>query len=336
MSEKRILFTSHTANFSKYNLPFIKLLQKNGYKVDYASAMEEKIPAKLNREFKIDFVRSPFRLDKHIKAYRQLRKVLTENHYDLIHTHTPVGSVITRLAARATRKKGTKVIYTAHGFHFFRGAPLLNWLLWYPTEKICARFTDTLITMNREDYKRANKHFKTHTVYIPGVGIDPNKYGIKMTAKQRNDYRQTLGLKPDDFVIIYVAEISKRKNQARLLKEKAETIKKNPRTHIILAGHDILNGKIQKLAHKLGIADNVHILGYRRDVPQLFKISDLYCTTSRQEGLNTTIIEARLGGLPVEATRVRGHEPAFAKDISQFYLDNILKEMKKIYGLGNK
>ena len=316
-------------------MPFIKLLKSNGYKVDYANAGEEPIK-NVDHEFKVDFPRNPFKIHKLIKSYREMKKILNENHYDLIHTHTPVGSVITRLAARQTRSKGTKIIYTAHGFHFFRGAAPINWLLWYPIEKFCARLTDTLITINREDYERAKNKFKTNVHYVPGVGVDIKKFDIKMTKNERNKYRKTLGLEPDDFVIIYVAELSKRKNQERLLKDKVEIIKTNPQTHILLVGDDSLNGRIQKLARELDISENVHFLGYRDDIPQLLKISDLYCSTSRQEGLAVNILEARIAGLPIKATKIRGHEPAFVKSISPFLSENINKQMIKIYGLKDK
>jgi glycosyltransferase EpsD len=331
--QRRALFSSHTANFSKFNRSFIDLLKNDGYKVDYASAGEEPIK-NVDHEFKVDFPRNPFKIHKLVKSYRQMKKILSDNHYDLIHTHTPVGSVITRLVARKTRRRGTKVIYTAHGFHFFKGAVPLNWLFWYPVEKFSARFTDILITINQEDYERAKKKFHTDVRYVPGVGVDPKKFNIKMTKTERNKYRQTLGLDPDDFVIIYVAELSKRKNQEQLLKEKAETIRTNPKTHILLVGGDALNGKLQKLAQKLDIANNVHFLGYRRDIPELLKISDLYCSTSRQEGLAVNILEARIIGLPIEATKIRGHEPAFVEDIAPFLSDNINQQITKIYDLG--
>ncbi|MCL2451595.1 glycosyltransferase, partial [Candidatus Saccharibacteria bacterium] len=328
--KNRALFSSHTANFSKFNLSFIELLKNSGYEVDYASAGEEPI-GNVDHEFTVDFPRNPFKIHKLIKSYRQMKKILSKNHYDLIHTHTPVGSVVTRLAAQKTRRQGTKIIYTAHGFHFFKNASPVNWLLWYPVEKFCARLTDILITINREDYERAKKKFKTDVRYVPGVGIDTKKFAIKMTKNERDKYRKTLGLKSDDFAIIYVAEISKRKNQKQLLKEKAEIVRSNPKTHVLLVGGDTLNGRMQKLARELGIARNVHFLGYRQDIPKLLKISDLYCSTSRQEGLAMNVLEARLAGLPIEATTVRGHEPAFAKNIAPFLSDNINKQMAKIY-----
>ena len=164
MAKRKILFTSHTANFSKFNRPLMRMLRGTlekpyddlnvgDWQVDYASANEEPIKDADN-VYRVDFARSPLRFDKHVKACRQLKKIIAEGDYDIIHCHTPVGAMLTRLAAQNARKKGTKVIYTAHGFHFYKGAPLINWLAYYPVEKWLARKTDVLITINKEDYKK--------------------------------------------------------------------------------------------------------------------------------------------------------------------------------------
>lgn len=327
---KHILYTSHVANFQKFNRPFMRMMSDKGWTVHYASAGEEEIKD-ADEAFTVDFARSPIRIDKHIKAYRQLKKILENNHYDIIHTHTPVGSVITRLAARQARKNGTRVIYTAHGFHFYKGAPLTNWLLWYPIEKIMAHYTDDIITINTEDYERAKRKLKTRIHYTPGVGVDPKKFQIKMTKKERNTYRATLGLKPDDFVMIYVAEINKNKNQKGLLLGKAEEIKSDPKKHILLVGADSLNGKIQKLAQKLNVENNMHFLGYRKDIPQLLKISDLYVSTSKREGLPVNILEARCSGLSIEASMTRGYEAVSCKEIKDYSTESIIELVNRIY-----
>ena len=156
---KKVLFTSHTANFCKFNRPFMRWFREQGWQVDYACACEEEV-YDYDNLYKISFARVPWSKDN-IKAYKDLKKILDENYYDIIHTHTPMGSVITRLAARNTRKKGTKVIYTAHGLHFFKGAPLKNWLMYYPMEKWMSKYTDCLVLINEEDYQNCIKrHFK--------------------------------------------------------------------------------------------------------------------------------------------------------------------------------
>lgn len=302
---KKVLFTSHTANFQKFNRPFMRMLREQGAEVHYASMGEEKI-LDCDKSFVVPFTRSPFRL-RNIKAYFELKKNIDRENYDLIHTHTPVGSVVTRLAARDARKRGTRVIYTAHGFHFFNGAPLINWLIYYPVEKFMAKYTDTLITINDEDYQRAKKHFKTDVQYVPGVGVDESKFKPRLTKKQRNELRATMNIKPDDFMIIYPAELSKRKRQIWLINALADLIKTHPDIHLVLPGGDSLHGKCQKLTKKLSLTNQIHFLGYRNDIPQLMMASDLSVSSSSQEGLPVNLLEALAAKLPIIATDSRGH-----------------------------
>ena len=301
---KKILFTSHVASFQKFNRPFMRMMREDGWEVHYASMGEEEI-LDCDKSFVVPFTRSPFKLSN-ITAYKQLKKIINQENYDIIHTHTPMGSVVTRLAAKKARKNGTKIIYTAHGFHFFKGAPLLNWLIYYPVERLMARHTDTLITINKEDYHRAKKQFKTNVIYMPGVGVDPKRFKPKLTVKQKLELRKSLGLKKDDFVMIYPAELNKNKNQTLLLHVLHEINKEDKSVHLLLAGKDNLNGYHKKLADKLGAAKNVHFLGYRSDIPQLLQMSDLSVSASHREGLPVHLIEAMFAGLPIVTTKCRG------------------------------
>ena len=301
---KKILFTSHVASFQKFNRPFMRMMSEKGWEVHYASMGEEEI-LDCDKSFVVPFTRSPFKLSN-ITAYKQLKKIINQENYDIIHTHTPMGSVVTRLAAKKARKNGTKIIYTAHGFHFFKGAPLLNWLIYYPVERLMARHTDTLITINKEDYHRAKKQFKTNVIYMPGVGVDPKRFKPKLTTKQRLELRKSLGLKKDDFVMIYPAELNKNKNQTLLLHVLHEINKEDKSVHLLLAGKDNLNGYHKKLADDLGVAKNVHFLGYRSDIPQLLQMSDLSVSASHREGLPVHLIEAMFAGLPIVTTKCRG------------------------------
>jgi len=311
---KKVLFTSHVANFQKFNRPFMRMLSEQGYEVHYASMGEEEI-LDCDKSFVVPFTRSPFGLSN-IAAYRQLKEIIEREHYDIIHTHTPMGSVVTRLAARAARKKGTRVIYTAHGFHFFEGAPILNWLIYYPVERYMARHTDTLITINKEDYERAKAQFKTKVQYVPGVGIDPKKFDVKMTKKEKTELRKSLGLKDTDFVLTYPAELNKNKNQTMLIKAMAQLVKIHPDIHLLLPGKDSLNGYHKKLISKLGLATNIHLLGYRDDIPQLLKITDVSVSASRREGLPVNIMEAMYLGIPVIATNCRGNRDVVTHQLS--------------------
>ena len=318
-NNKKVLFTSHTANFQKFNRPFMRWFSQQGWEVHYASMGEETV-LDADQSFTVPFTRSPFGLSN-IKAYRQLKKLIEHEQYDIIHTHTPMGSVVTRLAARRMRRSGTRVIYTAHGFHFYKGAPLINWLIYYPVEKLLARYTDTLITINQEDYKRAKNNFKTDVQYVSGVGVDPARFAMKLTKKQRNDLRHSLGLKPDDFVMIYPAELNKNKNQTMLINVMNKLVKQNPDIHLILAGHDSLDGYHKSIVSLKHLESNIHFLGYRSDIAELLQASDLSVSASYREGLPAHIIEAMAAGLPVVSTRCRGATELIVDGENGFLVD---------------
>lgn len=302
-NKKKVLFTSHTANFQKFNRPFMRMLREQGYEVHYASMGEEQIED-CDKQFVVPFTRSPFTLSN-VRAYRQLKEIIDREQYDLIHTHTPVGSVVTRLAARQARQRGTRVIYTAHGFHFFTGAPLLNWLVYYPIERLMAHYTDVLITINAEDYARANRHFATSVVYVPGVGVDLTVYK-SLTKREKQHLRQEYGFHKNDFILIYAAELNKNKNQGFLIRMMTHLLKTVPTAKLVLCGVGSKEQQYKALAQQLGIADHVKFMGYRRDMPQLLGISDVSVSASGREGLPVNVLEAASVGLPVVALPCRG------------------------------
>ena len=320
MSQKKILFTSHTANFHKFNRPLMKMLRGKlegeysdlnigNWEVDYASANEEQV-FDADNVFKVDFARSPLAISSHIKAYKQLKKILEKKHYDIVHTHTPVGSVITRLAARKARKNGTKVIYTSHGFHFYKGAPLKLWCLFYPIEKKCAKYTDLLITINREDYLRSKK-FETKTKMIHGVGVDTTKFNTKISKKERDEVRAELDLKKDDFAIVYAAEFTANKNHRFILKSLKDLLLSNPNIKILFLGKGELLEQTKELASTLGIDKQVYFLGYRNNIYRILQSCDLAVSASIREGLGLGVVEAQLCGLPIIISDNRGHREIF-------------------------
>lgn len=304
---KKVLFTATVdSHIIHFHIPYLKYFKEQGYEVHVATNGKEPIPY-CDKKHTISFERNPYKINN-LRAIKNLKTIIDQEHYDIIHTHTPMGSVVTRLAALKARKNGTRVIYTAHGFHFYKGAPIINWLLFYPIEKILSKYTDTLITINQEDYQLALKKFKkTKVEYVPGVGVDPEKFNFTMSKEEKHKLRKSLGLKDDDFVMIYAAELNKNKNQGMLLKVMKELIKEHSNIHLLLVGKDSINGEYQNQAEELVVQNNVHFLGYRSDVPKLLKISDLAVSTSKREGLPINIIEALMCGLPVVATNCRGN-----------------------------
>lgn len=319
---KKVLFVATiTRTINAFLIPYLKMFKEQGYEVHVASNGDEQIEY-CDKHFNIQFARFPIK-PSNLKAYKELKKIINENDYKIIHCHTPVAGVLTRLAARKARKNGSKVFYTAHGFHFYKGAPKLNWIIYYPIEKICARWTDCLITINSEDYERAKRKFKKckRIEYVPGVGIDRNKFEISISEDDKDKLRKSIGIKIDDFIIIYPAEISSRKRQVWLINAISSLLMHNFKIHLLLPGSDSLNGKCNELIKRLKLENQIHLLGYRKDIPNLLKISNLAVSSSKQEGLPVNIMEAMYDELPLVVSNCRGNRDLVKSEVNGFVID---------------
>ena len=270
--------------------------------------------------FNIPFQRSPFS-PKNLAAYCQLKRIIDEGSYDVIHCNTPVGGVLGRLAAREARKKGTKVYYTAHGFHFYRGAPLKNWLIWYPVEKFMSRFCDTLITITEEDYLFAKSRFHCRVAHIHGVGVDAERFH-PISNEERVRRRAEEGLSEDDFVILCVGELNKNKNQDKLISAAFLLKKEIPHLKILLAGNGPRESEYRQQIAELGLDDQVKLIGYRTDLEHITPAVDLVVSCSHREGMPLNIIEAMLCRKPVVASRNRGHSELIKNRRNGFLADS--------------
>ncbi|MDO4491765.1 MAG: glycosyltransferase family 4 protein [Lachnospiraceae bacterium] len=310
----KILFVATVrSHIGQFHMPFIQYLVAQGHEVHAAFKDNSKDKKGLDlsgisKTFEIPFERSPLRKNN-ITAYKELKKVIYNGNYDIIHCHTPMGAVITRLAAIKARNNGTKVYYTAHGFHFFKGAPKHYWMMFYPVEKLLAHFTDCLILINDEDYRLVTrKHFKAKKIVkTHGVGVDINKFN-NMLFDDKTQLRKKMGFPEDMFALIYPADLSDRKNQDMLFKTVALLKNKIPEIILLLPGQPIKLEEYKKICYDYGIEENVVFLGYRRDIPELLAISDISVSSSRQEGLPINLVEAMSMKKPIIATRVRGNE----------------------------
>ena len=304
---KRVLITASLfSHIALFHCDMAGMLRDNGYEVHAAAfndlADKEGLRLRnIDKEFEICFKRSPFKASN-IKAYRQMKRVLSENTYDIIHCNSPVGGMLTRLAARKLRKHGTKVIYTAHGFHFFKGAPPQYWLLYYPAERLMARFTDVLITINEEDFGRAKGFKAGRTEHVRGIGIDVDR--ISGMSVDRAKKREELGIHADATVLLSVGELNRTKNHEVALRSLAML---QEDIHYIICGCGALESYLKELADKLRIGDNVHFLGFRADVTEICKASDIFVFPSVREGLSVALVEAMACGLPVVCSNIRGN-----------------------------
>ena len=321
---KALFIASMASMLDNFNRNNISILDDMGYEITLAAYFKDEDSNSLekNKQFfremsskgynvvHIDFSRSVFNLAKQFKSICQVRKLL-KNQFDLVHCHSPICSVITRLLFRKYRKKQKgKIIYTAHGFHFYTGAPLKNWLIYYPIERLLSRYTDVLITINKEDFKRAKSHFRANkTLYIPGIGVDLKR--INNTIVDVENKRAELGINNDLFVLLSVGELSVRKNQSVVLEALAQIKNKNPnmmdRILYLVVGKGDMNDRLIQLSKKYGIDSNVRFLGFRTDVYELMKMSDAFIFPSLQEGLPVALMEAMGSGLPCVASKIRGN-----------------------------
>lgn len=299
--KKVLVCTTLDITVKSFLVPHLKLLKDLGYEVHVASNGNEKFEY-CDKKFDIPFERSPLKVGN-IKAYKEMKGIIDNNEYSIIHCHTPVGGALCRLAARDARNKGTKVIYTAHGFHFCKGAPLLNWMIYYPIEILLANITDVLITINKEDYERAKKFKAKKVVYVPGVGLDTQKYANIVVDKKAK--RKELGVPKDAFFILSVGELNDNKNHIVILKAISK-IKNNSNIFYGICGEGKNKECLLNEAKKLGLYDRFKLFGQRNDIGEILKAADLFAFPSKREGLGLSALEAMACGLPIVTSNVHG------------------------------
>ena len=326
----KILYVTTVSMTMGFFPEHIKMLLNEGHSVEIATNCEQPVPEIYNtlgcKIHDIPFSRSPFCKDN-LKAYKMLKQLVETEHYDIVHTHTPNASMIARLACRKVRKQGTRVFYTAHGFHFFKGAPLKNWLMYYPVEKFCARYTDVLITINKEDYELAQKKIHAKKVcYVPGVGIDLER--IRSVLADRNEMRKSMGVPEDCILLVSVGELSKRKNHQVVIKALVKM--KNPKVHYAIAGQGVLLHFLKNLSKELGVEQQVHFLGYRKDIAQIYKSSDVAILPSLQEGLPVALMEAMASGVSVVCSKIRGNVDLVKNENCLFEVKNMDKLVQNV------
>lgn len=359
---KRVLMLATTAAMiEQFNKKNILILEEMEYEIHVAGNWVEGNPISNERLeafkiwlsehhgkwFQIEATRKPTDIKRNGAAYRAVVCLIHKYHYDFIHCHTPIGSVIGRLAAHRTH---TRIIYTAHGFHFFRGAPLKNWLLYYPVEKFLSRWTNVLITINNEDYERAKKKFHMERLEkIPGVGIDLEKYGC--VSITREEKRKALGISEDTIVLLSVGELIERKNHETMIRAMANLQNQSDiRIKYLIAGKGALETEYRKLISELHLEQVVELLGFRTDISELCEASDIFLFPSFQEGLPVALMEAMASGLPCIVSSVRGNSDlirngeggfhASCKDVNEWAAKIALlesdKELRKRMGESNR
>ena len=320
MTTKNILIVANTASMIKlFNMQNIKILKKLGCRVIVATNFinpgtisqnsVRELKDELNKLgakfYQVNFLRRLGNIKQNYAAYKKLCLIIKNENIDLVHTHAPLSSIIARQAAHKT---GVRCIYTSHGFQFYPHAPLKNWLIYYPIEYWFSHYTDAIITINSDDYLVAKKMKANHVYYIPGVGTNVIraqklvKSGMKQSLRQET--RKKLGLTKDDFMLLSIGELSKRKNHETVIRAIAKL--KNPHLKYFIAGIGPEHDHLLKLAKDLGVADQFFLLGFKKNVTKLYSAADLNCFLSVREGLGIGGLEGVNLGLYILATKYTG------------------------------
>jgi glycosyltransferase involved in cell wall biosynthesis len=341
---KRALLVSTVARqFYLFEKANIEVLEELGYEIHCAADMndrDKRLSEIRHQMHHVAFSRSPISL-KNISAAVRLAQLIRTIRPELIHCHSPVGGVVGRLIASMLGVQ--KIIYTAHGFHFFKGSTILSWTLFYPLERALARLCHYLITINEEDYRLAQSFGGPEVIKLPGIGID--------TRSNREESPRALfiaeqNLPSNACIVLMIAEMIPRKNHKVALQAFARV--RDEQLHLVLCGNGALQQDLQRLAQNLGVAERVHFLGYRDDVNRILAASDLFLLTSLQEGLPVATLEAMNHGLPVICSDVRGNRDlihkgrggylcapsdveAFAERIDQLKSDPLLRQKLGYY-----
>lgn len=334
---KKVLYTATVlSHICQFHLPYLKIFKEKGYEVHVAAKdnLLEKNGLALKYADKfvdIPFSRSPKSL-KNIKAYRQLKKLINGDYYDLIICNTPMGGILTRLAAKRTRKKGTKVVYFAHGFHFYKGAPKSNWLFYYPIEKKFSKKCDVLITITHEDYALASSKFKTKVVHCHGVGVDGSRHAC-VSDREKLELRNQLGVHDESFICLCIGELNKNKNQKEIIELVPKLKEVIPNFKLWLAGNGNTKQELESKIEDLDLKDCVTLLGYQPQIETYIRASDVIVSVSKREGMPFNIIEAMLAKRPVVVSENRGHRELIKDDINGFITNDIQNFVESIVKL---
>ncbi len=319
-------------------LPHLRHLVEKGWTVHVSSANDGEAVPYAHKQIDIPICRSPFRCDN-LKAVKVLAKHIENERYDIVHCHTPIGAMVARLAARKARRSlGTKVIYTTHGLHFYKDAPLKNWLLYYTAEKAISPLTDAIITINEEDRSQAARYFPSikQQFKISGIGYDAERFK-RLDLSRRDELRREYGYDANDFICVYLARFCDGKNHQFLLSNMPATIARIPNVKYIFLGEGETIEKCQKLASAVGVQDKVRFEGFKTDITDCLAIADVGISSSEVEGLGMGLIEEMYAKLPVLASDVRGHRELIedGKNGLLFPLDDAQQYIRRLEALCN-
>lgn len=326
----KVLFVATVSSHIKaFHIPYLKWFKEQGWQVHVAAGGDIELPY-CDEIHNIPFERKPLKF-KNLMAYKKINEIVNNENFDVIHCHTPTASVLARIVANQKKHSETKIFYTAHGFHFFKGSSLLSWAIYYPLERWLIKYTDVLITINKEDFRRAKQFGKEKVKFIPGVGIDAkNINALKVDIINK---KKELNICSNEFILLSVGELIKRKNHETIIR--AIALLNNPNIRYVICGKGPLESYLKDLSIRLKVDNQILFLGFRKDIVEICKISDVFVFPSFQEGLPVALMEAMAAGLPVICSNIRGNTDLIENHINGYLsdpksVDGFAKNIKKI------
>lgn len=345
MNKKALIIAGTASMISQFNLLNIEVLKEYGYDVEiacdfvYGNNIDDKEKSRFKNELKdnnivyhqIDFSRNFLNIFGHIKAFKQIKKLKDTQHYDLVHCHMPISAFLTKLAFK--NDKTTRVIYTAHGFHFFKGAPLINWLIYYPLEKISSKWIDTLILINNEDYQLARERLLVKNVYLtPSIGVDIDRF--KNCECDKKEMLSKYNIPDNAFILLSVGELIHKKNHISVLKALSKL--NNPNIYFLLVGIGKDKEELENSVHKLNLDNNVRFLYYQKEIEKIYNISDCLIHIPFREGLGMAPLEAMTSGKPLITSYINGIKDYTENEVSGIcvnpnFIDEIVNAINRMY-----
>lgn len=321
IENKKIMMLATTDNMIwQFLLPHIEDLQKMGNTVEcvcsktgfWFDELQVKYGLKCHN---IDFPRNPITMDT-FRAYSKLKKLQEKEKFELIYCQQPVGGLMGRLLGK---KLNLPVIYTVHGFHFYKGCSIINKVVYKTVEEWLSKYTDVLITINEEDYQNALKMKAKSVFKINGIGIDNNKMNVGSFDKK--EFKKELGLLEDDKVVLTISELNQNKNYETMLKSIKILTEQDKSIKFVSCGTGVWKDKIQDMAKQMGIEENCVFLGFRKDVAKILKITDVFMHASHREGLTLSVMEAMSLGIPCVVSNVRGNRDLIVNEKGGYVVD---------------
>ncbi len=346
MKKKKVLMAASVASMiDQFNMPNIRLLLELGYEVHVACNFLEGNTCDRRRIRKLQKTLREWSVPYHqwscprdirsvgagVQALRQLLELTRQHRFAWIHCHSPIGGALARIVAH---RQKIRVIYTAHGFHFYKGAPFTNWLLYYPVEKLLSYWTDILVTVNREDYRFAKRHLRVQTgsiFYIPGIGIDTRRFcrmSADSTQQQKRDFCRKYQIPADAVILLSVGELSRRKNHQAVIAALAELREKN--SFYLICGQGEQQKRLLRQAEALGVSDRLRLLGFQEHVEEFYQSADLFVFPSLQEGMPTALMEAMAAGMACVVSDIRGNRELVKDRFSPGKQEQLLKKLERL------